>query len=212
MQASVITVEIPAERFDALAATVHAQIVPAMRTWPGFLGSYWLGDQSEGLVRALVFADGAPTGSARGLQSSPSPLQIQDATLRAVGGRITGMEEYEVVARVGPRVNPTAQFCRSILWQEDPQQIEQVIRRIETGVIPGVRQNPGFQGGIWLVDRLSGRYMGFTLWDTAEHLEASGDVGRETRREPIQRGEMQVLGLQQYSILARADAADADSR
>lgn len=214
MQASVTTAEIPAERFDASTAAVNAQIVPAMPKWPGFLGAYWLGDRSGGLVRAIVFSDGegaAPAGSAQGNQDVRSPIQIQDTVLRTAGGRVTSVEEYDVVATVGPRVCHTAQFCRSIAWQEDPQQIEQVIRRIETGVIPGVRQNPGFQGGFWLVDRVSGRCMGFTLWDTAERLQASGEVGRQMRREPIQRGEMQVLGLQHYAILARAGASKVDS-
>ncbi len=214
MQTSVTTIEIPVERFDTIAAAVNAQIVPAMPKWPGFLGAYWLGDQSGGLVRAIVFSDGAgaaPAGSAQGKQDVRSPIQIQDAALRAVGGRVTSIEEYDVVATVGPRVSHTAKFCRSIAWQEDPQQIDLAIRRIETGVISGVRQNPGFQGGFWLVDRLSGRCMGFTLWDTAEHLQASGEVGRQMRRGPIQRGEMQVLGLQQYAILACAEASEVDS-
>lgn len=208
------TAEISVERFDALAAAVHAQFIPAMRKLPDFRGAYWFGDQSEGLVRAVVFSDGAssaPAGSAQGQQDGPSPLQIQDTGLAAVGGRITTVEVYDVVATVGPRVSHAAQFCRSIVWQENPQQSDQVIRRIETGVIPGVRQNAGFQGGFWMMDRPSGRYLGFTLWDTAEHLEASGEVGRQTRREPIQRGEMRVLGLSQYAILARAEASEGNS-
>jgi hypothetical protein len=206
MQANVTTVEVPAELFDAVAATVNTHIVPVMRNWSGFMGTYWFGDRSEGLVRAVVFFDSADASHASRDHGELSPVQSLDAALSAVGGRVTIGEEYEVVAATGPHVSRTAQFCRSLAWQEDPQQIEHAIRHIEAGVIPGVRQNPGFQGGFWLMDRLTGGSMGFTLWDTVEHLQASGEVGRQMRRGPIQRGQMQVLGLHEDEIIARAEA------
>lgn len=210
MQAHVTDIEIPPDGIDAVAAAVDTQIVPALRDWPTFRGAYWFGDRAEGLVRAVVFFEAADASLAsrdQNIHGQRGPVQSQGAGLRAVDGRITAVDEYEVAATVGPQVHPTAQSCRSIVWQEDPQQIEQAIQRIETGVIPGVRQNAGFQGGFWLVERMSGRCMGCTLWDTLEHLRTSGEVGRQMRREPIQRGEMQVLGLHEYAILARAEAS-----
>lgn len=216
MQANVTNVKIPVQFFDTLAAIVNTQVVPAMRAWPGFRGAYWFGDRANGLVRAAVLFEAADQsqashehGDEHGL-GEPKPFYSQDAALRAVGGHDTSAEEYEVAVIVGLRINPSAQFCRSIVWQEDSQLVEQAIGRIEARIIPGVRQNPGFQGGFWLVNRLSGQCMACTLWDSAEHLEASGEVGRQMRRESIQRGEMQVLDLHQYAILARAQPPNGD--
>ena len=201
MHARVITVEAPPERFEDAIAAVESRVIRSVQSSPGFRGAYWLGNRVTGLIRALIFF-----ASEQYLHASREPGgRISSAATDAGAARVTGVEEYEVVAATGEAVSRPAQFCRSLAWQEDPSRMTPVLTRITEEVMPGVRQNAGFQGGFWLVDRLSGRCVGFTLWDTAEHLQTSGAVGREMRGEPVRRGEMAILDLQEYAILARAE-------
>jgi hypothetical protein len=202
MKTSVTTIEVATQEFDSVITQVNTRVVPTVRDLPGFKGAYWFGDRSAGLIQAVEFFDSEENLLASNEQARRSTAEA----LSSISGRVTADEEYEVVATTGLHVNRTAQFCRSLVWQEDPLEIERAIRRIEEDVIPGVQQNPGFQGGFWLMDRLTGRSMGFTLWATAEHLRLSGDIGRKMRQGPIQRGLMQVLGLHEYEIVARDEA------
>lgn len=201
MHARVITVEVAPEQFDDSIATVTSRVMQPVQDTLGFQGAYWFGDRSTGRALAVVFFDTEDTLHARRAQGERS---THEAT-SAVGARLTGVDEYEVVAATGQNVSRTAQFCRSLAWQEDPQRVEQAIGRITEGVMPGVRQNAGFQGGFWLADRQTGRCVGFTLWDTAENLRSSGAVGRQVRAEPVRLGGMQILGVQEYEIIARAE-------
>jgi hypothetical protein len=195
MHAQVITLEIPPERRAEAAIAVEERTTHSVRSLPGFRGAYWLADDAEQLFRALLFSD-AERGRGEGEWLPDLP-----------GARVRGAEAYEVVARVGARIIGTAAFCRSLVWQEDPGRIEQAIARVEGQVIPGVRRNAGFEGGFWLADRRTGRCAGFTLWDTAEHLATSGAVGRDLRREPARPGELTIVELREYSIVARIPPA-----
>lgn len=178
MHARVIAVEAAPERFDEDIATVTSRVMRSVQASPGFKGAYWFGDRSQGLALAVVFFNAEDT-----LHTSyDQGERIRHEVSSAVGARVMGVEEYEVVAETGPTVSHTAQFCRSLTWQEDPQRIEHAIRRINEGVMPGVRRNAGFQGGFWLVDRKTGRSVGFTLWDTAENFRTSGEIRQANER------------------------------
>ncbi len=201
MHARVLTVEATPERFDEDISAMTSRVMRSVQASPGFMGAYWFGDRSTGIAVAVVFFNAENTLHA----SDDQGERIRHEVSSAVDVGVTGVEEYEVVAETGPTVSHTAQFCRSLAWQEDPRHIERAIRRINEGVMPGVRQNVGFQGGFWLVDRTTGRSVGFTLWDTAENLRTSGAIGRQMREEPVRRGEMRILGLQEYEVIARAE-------
>lgn len=120
------------------------------------------------------------------------------------GEPVEGGEDYELVARVAPPDASQPRFCRSLAWRERPEELEDAIRRVRRFVVPGVSQNEGFQGGIWLADRTSGQCVGFTFWDSAENLEASGAVGRQLRSRAVEHGEMDISYVREYEVLQPA--------
>lgn len=191
--ARVTTVEIDPDQLDAAIAAVHDHLVPDALKRAGLLGAYWFAERSESLLVRVDFFD-----TAERLRAA----RVDSATIYG-GGHVKAIDGYELVADSGPAISPTAQFCRSLVWQEDPNQFDQAVRRVKEHVLPGVRSNIGFQAGFWLIDRVTGRSAGFTLWDTSENLHTSGQIGRQVRREPIQQGDMQVHSLHEYEIVAR---------
>jgi hypothetical protein len=197
MHASVFTIEIAPDRFEESIARVTSRALQPVQQAPGFTGAYWFGDRTKGLAVAVAFLNTA--------DALPASRDQSEGLRTAVSSAPAARVMYEVVAQTGPRVSRTAQFCRSLLWQEDPQRLTQAIERITKGVMPGVQQNVGFQGGFWLVERQTGRCLGCTLWDTAANLHTSGAVGRQMREEPIRRGDMHILSLQEYEVLARIE-------
>jgi hypothetical protein len=201
MQAVVITIdatrELTGERLAELAATSlrHAGELA------GFGGGYWLEERSGSLLRAVLFIDRPaqqPSGDLAGT--------VERVTARWGGAQIREVSDFTLMADTGGLIVDTAGYCRSISWQVAPAQLAQEATRIKEQVLPSVRQNPGFQGGFWLADRAGGRWLGATLWGTLEELERSGAVGRRLRDEPVRRGELDVLSLDEYRIIARLPA------
>lgn len=128
--------------------------------------------------------------------------RVSEDRLRGLASAGLPTEEvYECVAIVGEPEAPAAAYCRSLAWQEQPADVAEAVRRLERFVIPGVQQNEGFQGGVWLADHGSGRCVGFTFWDSLRNFERSGAVGRALRREAEDSGGLQVRYLRNYVVV-----------
>jgi hypothetical protein len=64
---------------------------------------------------------------------------------------------------------------------------EDTVRHIQDEILPRIEKQPGSQGGLWLMDRQTGKVLAITLWkDEAAMLasrgqvtQATGDRGRE---------------------------------
>jgi hypothetical protein len=51
------------------------------------------------------------------------------------------------------------------MFQGDPSKLDEGIRFVRDQGLPPIRQQPGYQGARMLVDRQSGKTIGFTLWE-----------------------------------------------
>ena len=54
-----------------------------------------------------------------------------------------------------------------------PDKIEKGVSRFRDQAIPLIQSAEGFAGALMLVDREEGRALGITIWDSAEHREAT---------------------------------------
>jgi heme-degrading monooxygenase HmoA len=48
---------------------------------------------------------------------------------------------------------------------------------VRDSVLPTARQQPGFKGGLWLLDRSTGKIIAITLWETEADLKAGETSG-----------------------------------
>ena len=73
-------------------------------------------------------------------------------------------------------------FARIVTFEGPAERIaEGAEQRFRDRALPTLQQPAGFQGALLLLDRAKGRLLGLTLWDTAEHRQATSRVMDETR-------------------------------
>ena len=95
MQARISTIEGDAGKIDDAVKVVNEKIIPALKDLEGFTAINILADRSAGRLIAVAFyADEA------GLEASAEavgPMRTEVAD--AIGGKVVGVESYELVAQ-----------------------------------------------------------------------------------------------------------------
>ena len=64
-------------------------------------------------------------------------------------------------------------FARVVIGQAPAEKADAVSRIMNDIALARARTSPGFQDGVWLFDRQSGKILAVTVWDTRESLEAA---------------------------------------
>ena len=72
-------------------------------------------------------------------------------------------------------------------------------------LVPALRETGGFQGGVWMADRSSGKGIGVTLFDTLEHVEASGETARRLIQETAAELGIKMITVEALEVLGRAE-------
>ncbi len=57
--------------------------------------------------------------------------------------------------------------------QAQPDQLDEVIKITHDAVMPHTKQLPGYKGTWVLIERATGKVMGFTLWQTEADMKAA---------------------------------------
>jgi hypothetical protein len=99
-------------------------------------------------------------------------------------------------------------FSRVNFLQTTPERIPDVARVVRDVVHPGISNEAGYAGYIVLGNRLTGRAIGVTLWDSGESRETS-DAKARTIRPIVERetgGTME--SVEQYEVLFYDIAAE----
>ncbi len=74
-------------------------------------------------------------------------------------------------------------YVRATRVQSPPDAIEKGIAYFKEKVVPAAKAAPGNAGAVLLVDRKSGSAVGITLWETAQALSASEQMGITSRTQ-----------------------------
>ena len=95
MQARISTIEGDRAKLDAALNVVNEKVMPALKALEGFTAANFLVDRSAGkLVAVAFYADEtALEGSVEAVGS------LRDEVADAMGGKVVGVESYELVAQ-----------------------------------------------------------------------------------------------------------------
>jgi hypothetical protein len=74
-------------------------------------------------------------------------------------------------------------YLRVTRVQSPPDAIEKGIAYFKEKVVPAAKATPGNAGAVLLVDRKTGSAVGITLWETAQALSASEQMGVTSRTQ-----------------------------
>lgn len=85
----------------------------------------------------------------------------------------------------------------TILEQADPEEATRVLRE---QVLPQARELDGFQGIIGLVDRSTGKAIGYTLWESETAMAASEEAANRVRSEAVEAIGSQTPTVERYEV------------
>ena len=64
-------------------------------------------------------------------------------------------------------------YARMLRMQVKPERIDEAARLFSEDVVPGCREQPGYRGAYFLVDRKLGECVPITLWETEADMIAT---------------------------------------
>jgi hypothetical protein len=67
-------------------------------------------------------------------------------------------------------------FARVSQFAVEPERLQQGRRAVEDHVIPALRMQPGYSGGLLLGDAQSGKVLTVSLWETEEAMHATDEA------------------------------------
>jgi hypothetical protein len=83
------------------------------------------------------------------------------------------------------------------------QSLEDGKRMLEESIVPAAKALEGFVGGTWMGNAETGAVLGFTLWDTMEHLQASADAATKMRQEGAEQAGGTIASVEVYEVLVQ---------
>jgi hypothetical protein len=95
MQARISTIEGDGSKIDAALEVVNEKVMPALKALEGFTAVNFLVDRSAGKLVAVAFY--ADEAALEGSVEAVGPLR--DEVADAMGGKVVGVESYELVAQ-----------------------------------------------------------------------------------------------------------------
>ncbi len=173
MYARVITAQYQPGKLDEGSQIFRDSIVPATRQTQGFRGVLGLVDPSTNKAIAIALRE-----TEADLQATESSgfVQEQFAKLMPLLAGVPAVEIYEVrVQEMQQGETPT--YARVLTGTGQLSKMDEGMQIIRDSVLPAARQQPGFNGGMWLLDRSTGKVMAITLWATEADLLAGETSG-----------------------------------
>jgi hypothetical protein len=199
MHARTVRSEGPAEVLDKLTELIQGQAIPALNTYPGFAGAYWLADRPGGKGAGFFFYETADNLK----ETAERAGALRESIAQQTGGKITDVNEHEVVADTGHKVHSAASHARVTTLKIDPSRRGEGVKYLNDVVIPTAQGFTGFLGGFWLNDGGT-TATGVTLWDGQASLEGSRTMADKLRETSAGVTGSKVISVEEFEIVARA--------
>jgi hypothetical protein len=169
------------EQLDAATALVRDRIDPSLRTQPGYVGTVTLLDRENGLGWAATYWQTVADLSA---------AEDRGQAARTEAGTQTGVQlidvdrfEHILIDRVAPPSGNA--FARSTELRGSPDKIDDLRAMLDKSV-PTLRSRRGYRAAVMAVNRITGRVLLSSIWETAanrdEHDPELGGVRDEAAR------------------------------
>jgi hypothetical protein len=162
-----------AGKLDEAFQIYRDSIIPAARQTQGFKGALGLADRGAGKAIAINLRE-----TVADIQATEASgfLQEQFAKVMPLLAGTPTVEVYEVsIQEMQQGVVGT--YARVLTATAQLSKMDEGMQIVRDSVLPAARQQPGFRGGFWLLDRSTGKIMAITLWATEADLlsgETSG--------------------------------------
>ena len=95
-------------------------------------------------------------------------------------------------------------YARVTISETSPDKVDLAIKVITVDIIPAAKKVPGFKGGYWLGDKVSGKGVTITLFESEEALKNSEDVTKQIRSDAAKKIGAAIQSVERFEVLAQA--------
>jgi heme-degrading monooxygenase HmoA len=96
-------------------------------------------------------------------------------------------------------------FARLTTLQGSPDRVDDAVQFIEQRVVPGAKEQAGFRGGYWGLDRSTGKGFALTLWESEQTMQDSDAAfGQRVREEGARDLAAQTVSVETYEVVAQS--------
>jgi hypothetical protein len=91
-------------------------------------------------------------------------------------------------------------FARVSEYEVRPERLDEMDREGKEHVLPALRMQEGFGGGLVLVDRPSGKVIAVTLWESERAMELTEEAAYWLRCFGAEAGDGRLMGVERYEV------------
>lgn len=94
--------------------------------------------------------------------------------------------------------------ARVTISQTSPDKVDLAEKVIKEQVIPAAKKISGFKGGYWLGDRMTGKGITITLFESEAALKESEEAGKKIRSEAAAAIGLEIQSIERFEVIAQA--------
>ena len=91
-------------------------------------------------------------------------------------------------------------FARVSELEVSPEQLDEMNREGEEHILPALRMQAGFNGGLVLGDRKSGKVLAVALWETEQAMDATEEAAHWLRVFGAEAAEGMLENVRRYEV------------
>lgn len=92
-------------------------------------------------------------------------------------------------------------FARVTTLEASPEHLDEMNREGAEHILPALRMQEGFSGGLTLVDRPSGKVIAVTFWESERAMEITEEAAHWLRTFGVEAGEGRLKGVERYEVV-----------
>lgn len=174
MYARVTTGYVQPGKVDELDQYIRETLVTLYPQQQGFKGALFLTDRSANKAIAITLWETEAEMAAG--EASGGYYREQLAKMAQLFASPPVREAYEVSIQEVQQ-GSQGKHARVLTATAQPGKSDEGMQIVRDSVLPAARQQPGFKGGLWLLDHSTGKVIAITLWKTAADLTAGETSG-----------------------------------
>ena len=173
----------PPDKMDQTIENFQKQVIPSVRSMPGFFGAVLLADRKTGTGIGITYWDTAKALSASEKVGVRTRTQ---AAKKVPGTQIVNVERYEMVILDRSQPPKPGEFVQVSTLNGNPDDIDAATTFVHNNVLPVLKSLKGYRAIAMGVDRQTGRSTLSTMWDTVADLEAGDSNVSDLRNKAAQ--------------------------
>ena len=196
MYARSTSLQARASSIDAGLDFVRGELLPELQAMAGCVGLSMMADRGSG--RCIVTSAWESQDLMRASDAAVTPLRERAGKL--LGGS-PFVEEWEIAVLHRNHHSHQGACVRAVWTHGDPAGIDSGVDMFKMATLPAMEDLDGFCSASLFVDRMSGRAVTSTTYDSRQAMEATRDSAMQMRKRAARDAGVDVLDVAEFDLL-----------